>query len=57
MKSMTIVLADDHNVVRQGFRSLLEKQEGFSVIAEASDGLKAVRLRAISNPMSSSSTS
>jgi len=44
MKSVTIVLADDHNVVRQGFRSLLEKQEGFSVIAEASDGLEAVKV-------------
>ena len=43
MKTVTIVLADDHNVVRQGFRSLLEKQEDFSVIAEASDGLEAVK--------------
>lgn len=43
MKSVTIVLADDHNVVRQGFRSLLEKQEGFLVVAEASDGLEAVK--------------
>lgn len=43
MKTVTIVLADDHNVVRQGFRSLLEKQEGFSVIAEASDGREAVK--------------
>jgi two-component system, NarL family, response regulator NreC len=44
MKTVTIVLADDHNIVRQGFRSLLENQEGFSVIAEASDGLEAVKL-------------
>jgi two-component system, NarL family, response regulator NreC len=44
MKPITIVLADDHNIVRQGFRSLLENQEGLSVIAEAGDGLEAVRV-------------
>lgn len=44
MKPITIVLADDHNIVRQGFRSLLENQEGFSVIAEASDGLEALKV-------------
>ena len=44
MKPVTIVLADDHNIVRQGFRSLLENQEGLSVIAEAGDGLEAVRV-------------
>jgi len=43
MKTITIVLADDHHIVRQGFRSLLENQEGFSVIAEAGDGLEAVK--------------
>jgi two-component system, NarL family, response regulator NreC len=44
MKPITIVLADDHNIVRQGFRSLLENQEGFAVIAEASDGLETVKV-------------
>jgi two-component system, NarL family, response regulator NreC len=44
MKPITIVLADDHNIVRQGFRVLLENQEGLSVLAEASDGLEAVRV-------------
>jgi two-component system, NarL family, response regulator NreC len=44
MRPITIVLADDHNIVRQGFRSLLENQEGFSVIAEASDGLEALKV-------------
>jgi DNA-binding NarL/FixJ family response regulator len=36
----TIVLADDHQVVRQGLRALLESEPGFSVVGEASDGLR-----------------
>lgn len=38
-----VLLADDHAVVREGLRVLLER-EGFQVIAEASDGREAVRL-------------
>ncbi|MGH9742673.1 MAG: response regulator [Candidatus Acidiferrum sp.] len=38
-----IVLADDHILVRQGLKSLLER-EGHQVIAEASDGLEALRV-------------
>jgi DNA-binding NarL/FixJ family response regulator len=41
---ITIILADDHHIVRQGFKSLLENHGGFSVIAEAGDGLEALRL-------------
>jgi len=37
-------LADDHNVLRDGLRLLLERQQGFSVVAEASDGREALRL-------------
>ncbi len=44
MKKITIVLADDHNVVRQGLRAILETQHDFSVVGEASDGLEAVRV-------------
>ena len=44
MKTITIVLADDHHVVRQGFKALLENKEDFSVIAEAGDGLEAVKV-------------
>lgn len=40
----TIVLADDHHLVREGFRSLLEEQPDFSVVGEAGDGIEAVRL-------------
>ena len=39
-----IVLADDHPIVRQGLRSLLEKEPAFSVVGEASDGLKVADL-------------
>lgn len=39
----TIVLADDHSVVRAGLRALLEGEAGFRVIGEASDGLEAVQ--------------
>ncbi len=40
----TILLADDHHVVRQGLRALLEAKEGFSVVGEAGSGLEAMRL-------------
>jgi DNA-binding NarL/FixJ family response regulator len=42
--SVTILLADDHPVVRQGMRNLLDTEAGFSVIGEAEDGLVAVQL-------------
>jgi two-component system, NarL family, response regulator NreC len=44
MNEVTIVLADDHHIVRQGVKALLESEPGFSVVGEASDGLKAVEL-------------
>ncbi len=40
----TIVLADDHPVLRQGLRALLEAEPGFSVIGESGDGLETVQL-------------
>lgn len=39
-----IVLADDHHVVRQGLRRILDAEEGLSVVAEASDGIETVRI-------------
>jgi DNA-binding NarL/FixJ family response regulator len=39
-----ILLADDHEVVRDGVRALLEKQTDMAVIGEASDGREAARL-------------
>lgn len=39
-----MLLADDHAIVRRGLRSLLESEPGLSVVAEAADGLEALRL-------------
>jgi len=50
MKTITIVLADDHHIVRQGFKSLLAGQPDFSVVAEAGDGLEAVKVTARLKP-------
>ncbi|MBE0696396.1 MAG: response regulator transcription factor, partial [Anaerolineaceae bacterium] len=38
-----VVLADDHAVVRQGLRRLLNRSPGIVVVAEACDGLEAIR--------------
>lgn len=38
----TVVLADDHEIVRKGVRSVLEAENKFSVLAEVADGLAAV---------------
>lgn len=40
----TIVLADDHRVVRQGLRALLEAEPGFDVVGEAGDGLETLHV-------------
>jgi DNA-binding NarL/FixJ family response regulator len=37
-----LLLADDHDVVRSGLRSILEDRPGWSVVAEASDGKQAI---------------
>jgi len=42
--TISIVLADDHPVVRRGLRAILESKPDFSVVGEASDGLETVRL-------------
>jgi two-component system response regulator NreC len=44
MKSIRILLADDHTVVRKGLRMLLESQAGFEVIADACDGRETIAL-------------
>jgi len=41
---MTIILADDHGIVRKGLRFVLESEPGLVVVAEASNGREAVRL-------------
>ena len=42
--SLRILLADDHRIMREGLRSLLEKQPGMEVIAEAENGRATARL-------------
>lgn len=42
-KATTVVLADDHHLVRQGLRSVLEAAQDIRVVGEAGDGLEAVR--------------
>ncbi len=44
MKRIRIVLADDHTVVRNGLRLILERQPDFEVVGEASDGREVMRL-------------
>ena len=39
----TILLVDDHAVVREGYRAVLQKQPGLAVVAEASDGAEAYK--------------
>jgi two-component system, NarL family, response regulator YdfI len=39
-----LLIADDHLIVRQGLRMILEMQPDFEVVAEAADGYEAVRL-------------
>jgi DNA-binding NarL/FixJ family response regulator len=39
----TVILADDHDVVRRGVRSILEADGNFKILTEVSDGLSAVQ--------------
>ena len=47
---VTFVLADDHVVLRQGLRALLESDPNFVVVGEAADGHEAVELVKSRNP-------
>jgi len=40
--AVRILLVDDHPIVRQGLRTLLEGRSGWEVVGEASDGIEAV---------------
>ena len=42
MEPVRLLVADDHEIMRKGIRSLLEAQPGWQVTAEASDGREAV---------------
>ena len=43
MENITVLLVDDHDVVRTGLRSYLETQAGVQVVGEARDGEEAIR--------------
>ena len=42
--TITILLAEDHKIVREGTRQLLEQSPDFQIVGEAADGAEAVRL-------------
>jgi DNA-binding NarL/FixJ family response regulator len=44
MKKITVLLAEDHTIVREGFRKMLELEDDFEIVAEAQDGRQAVTL-------------
>ena len=48
--SIRILLADDHKLLREGFRSLISEQSDMTVVAEAEDGRTAVQLAAKLSP-------
>jgi two-component system, NarL family, response regulator NreC len=50
MRSLRILLADDHTVVRQGLRKVLEERPDWEVVAEAGDGREAVRQAEATKP-------
>ena len=50
MKRTRILLADDHAVVRQGFKMILGAQADMEIVGEAANGREAVELAAQLNP-------
>jgi NarL family two-component system response regulator LiaR len=50
MPQISVLLADDHVLLREGTREMLEREEDLRVVAEASDGEEAVRLAADTCP-------
>jgi DNA-binding NarL/FixJ family response regulator len=45
-----VLIADDHGIVRSGLRMLIDRQRDMSVVAEASDGVDALRLTQAEHP-------
>ncbi len=43
-EEIRVLLADDHSLVRRGFRRILEDDEGMKVVGEASTGVEAIRM-------------
>ncbi|OGV36549.1 MAG: DNA-binding response regulator [Lentisphaerae bacterium GWF2_45_14] len=51
MKKITVILADDHTVVRQGLRALLNDEKDIEVVGEAENGRQAVELAMSLSPL------
>ena len=49
-KTLTVLLADDHRLVRLGFRRLLDDEPDISVVGEAGNGIEAIDLAAALRP-------
>jgi DNA-binding NarL/FixJ family response regulator len=47
---ITVLLADDHDLVREGLRILLEFEDGIEIVADARDGVEAVELAMLHRP-------
>ena len=50
MKSTTILLAEDHTIVREGLKALLKLESDFEVVGEAENGRQAVAMTAELRP-------
>jgi DNA-binding NarL/FixJ family response regulator len=50
MRKIRVLLADDHTILRDGIRALLEDQQDIEVIGEAEDGQSAVKMAAQLDP-------
>jgi two-component system response regulator NreC len=48
--SIKVIIADDHKIMRDGLRALIEKQRGIEVIGEAADGRTAIELASELSP-------
>lgn len=50
MEKITLIIADDHHVVREGTIKMLEQDSTFEILAEASNGSEAVSLTLLKQP-------
>jgi len=50
MRKITVLLAEDHTIVREGFRKMLELENDFEIVGEAQDGRQAISLVAKLRP-------
>lgn len=50
MTAIRVLVADDHALVREGIRHVLDAEEGFDVVAEAKNGREAVELALVHRP-------